>query len=181
MSDTLSPVTSLNTEQAYRDAVAEATAAAAAYYNTDLVTLDDGAYDALVRGITAAETLHPDWVCGQALSTAVAGGVSTGGDVEHTTAMLSLDNVFSDAELEDWGSSLTRRLGRDPHGFTVEPKLDGLALAARYTGGTLAQLVTRGDGQRGEDVTYAAGSIIGLPPKSPPPRWPHGGGNPTRG
>ncbi len=47
----------------------------------------------------------------------------------------------------------------------MEPKLDGLAIAARYRAGRLVQLVTRGDGTRGEDVSHAIGTIVGLPPE----------------
>ncbi|WP_374195528.1 hypothetical protein [Streptomyces sp. ISL-87] len=48
-------------------------------------------------------------------------------------------------------------------GYAVEPKLDGAAIAARYRDGRLAQLITRGDGAHGEDISHAIGSITGLP------------------
>jgi DNA ligase (NAD+) len=92
----------------------------------------------------------------------VAGG-AVSGDVPHTVPMLSLDNVFGAGQLADWAASLERRLGRPVTAWSVEPKLDGLAIAARYRGGRLTQLVTRGDGTKGEDVSHAIGTIVGLP------------------
>jgi DNA ligase (NAD+) len=92
----------------------------------------------------------------------VAGGAVVG-DVPHTVPMLSLDNVFSAEDLAGWAAGLERRLGRPVGAWSVEPKLDGLAVSARYRGGRLAQLVTRGDGVAGEDVSHAIGTIVGLP------------------
>lgn len=124
-----------------------------------MTVLDDATYDQLVRDIAATEAEHPDWAV-QASPAQVVGG--TAGDVEHSAPMLSLDNVFSAEELVEWHTSLVKRLGRDPR-YVVEPKLDGLALAARYQRGSLVQLITRGDGVHGEDVTFAAPAISGLP------------------
>ncbi|MEV4079303.1 NAD-dependent DNA ligase LigA, partial [Nonomuraea fuscirosea] len=91
-----------------------------------------------------------------------AGGAVVG-DVPHTVPMLSLDNVFGAEQLADWAAGLERRLGRPVTVWSVEPKLDGLAISARYRHGRLAQLVTRGDGTAGEDVSHAIGTIVGLP------------------
>jgi DNA ligase (NAD+) len=77
--------------------------------------------------------------------------------------MLSLDNVFSPEEFTAWTVSVARRIGHEVEQFSVEPKLDGLAIAARYSQGRLTQLVTRGDGTAGEDVSHAIGTIEGLP------------------
>ncbi len=77
--------------------------------------------------------------------------------------MLSLDNVFSPEEFTTWTASLARRIDHEVTRFSVEPKLDGLAIAARYTRGRLTRLVTRGDGTAGEDVSHAIGTIEGLP------------------
>jgi len=56
-----------------------------------------------------------------------------------------------------------RRIGRPVAAWSVEPKLDGLAVAARYRRGRLDQLITRGDGTAGEDVSHAIGTVLGLP------------------
>ncbi|WP_327321555.1 NAD-dependent DNA ligase LigA [Streptomyces sp. NBC_01210] len=147
---------------AYTEAVGTATAAAAAYYATGESTLDDDAYDRLVRGIAAYEETHPDEMSAASPTGKVAGGAVVG-DVPHTVPMLSLDNVFSAEQLLSWTASVERRIGRPVEQWSVEAKLDGLAIAARYENGRLARLITRGDGSAGEDVSHAVGTIIGLP------------------
>ena len=150
-------------ETAYLEAVTQARKAADAYYGSGESGLDDDSYDRLLRGITAWEDAHPEQIAADSPSQQVAAGVTTG-DVAHTVPMLSLGNVFSDEELTAWAASLERRLGAATvAGWAVEPKLDGVALAARYRDGRLVQLVTRGDGTTGEDVSHAVGDIAGLP------------------
>ena len=150
-------------ETAYLEAVTQARKAADAYYGSGESGLDDDSYDQLLRGITAWEIAHPGQIAADSPSQQVAAGVTTG-DVSHTVPMLSLGNVFSDEELTAWAASLERRLGGEAvAGWAVDPKLDGVALAARYRDGRLVQLVTRGDGTTGEDVSHAVGDVIGLP------------------
>ncbi|MCI3220636.1 NAD-dependent DNA ligase LigA [Streptomyces sp. NP-1717] len=147
---------------AYAVAVETATKAAAAYYATGESALDDDAYDRMVRGIAAYEEAHPDEISADSPSGKVAGGAVVG-DVPHTVPMLSLDNVFGGDEFTTWAASVERRIGRPVEHWSVEPKLDGLAVAARYETGRLARLITRGDGLAGEDVSHAIGMIAGLP------------------
>ncbi|MEU6539658.1 NAD-dependent DNA ligase LigA [Streptomyces sp. NPDC047000] len=147
---------------AYAQAVEDAVTASAAYYTGGTSALDDDAYDRLVRGIAAWEDGHPDQVLPGSPTGKVAGG-AVEGDVPHTVTMLSLDNVFSPEEFTAWTASLARRIGHEVERFSVEPKLDGLAVAARYTAGRLTRLITRGDGTAGEDVSHAIGTVEGLP------------------
>ncbi|MGW2528773.1 NAD-dependent DNA ligase LigA [Streptomyces sp. NPDC001595] len=147
---------------AYVQAVEQAAAAAAAYYQGGTSPLDDDAYDRLARAIAAYEAEHPEQVLPDSPTGKVAGG-AVEGDVPHTVAMLSLDNVFSDEEFTAWAASLARRVGHEVARWNVQPKLDGLAIAARYEGGRLTRLITRGDGSAGEDVSHAIGTIEGLP------------------
>ncbi|MEU6343314.1 NAD-dependent DNA ligase LigA [Streptomyces sp. NPDC046977] len=149
---------------AYHSAVEEALAACAAYYGDGTSPLDDAAYDVLAGRIRAYELEHPGDVREDSPTGKVGGGAAPTGDVAHTVPMLSLDNVFSGEELAKWDASLTRRLGAPAAGgYVAEPKLDGAAIAARYVDGRLVQLVTRGDGAFGEDISHAIGSIVGLP------------------
>ncbi|MFF4350289.1 NAD-dependent DNA ligase LigA [Streptomyces sp. NPDC001530] len=147
---------------AYAQAVEDAVKASAAYYAGGTSVLDDDSYDRLIRGIAVWEADHPDEVLPDSPTGKVAGG-AVEGDVPHTVAMLSLDNVFSPEEFTAWTASLARRIGHEAERFSVEPKLDGLAIAARYTRGRLTRLVTRGDGTAGEDVSHAIGTVEGLP------------------
>ncbi len=147
---------------AYADAVATATKAAAAYYAGGDSALDDDNYDRLVRAIEAYEQEHPDEVLADSPTGKVAGGAAVG-DVPHTIPMLSLDNVFSAEQFATWAAGVERRIGREVGQWSVEPKLDGLAIAARYVEGRLTRLITRGDGTAGEDVSHGIDSIEGLP------------------
>ncbi len=146
----------------YQSAVETVRRAAAAYYAGGDLTRDDGAYDALLARVAATETAHPQWIVTDSPTTLVGAGV-TGGDVPHATPMLSLDNVFDTKGLRGWVARLERTLGRASDGFTVEPKIDGMAVPARYRDGRLSQVVTRGDGRAGEDVTAQARHVAGLP------------------
>ncbi|OQQ14205.1 DNA ligase (NAD(+)) LigA [Streptomyces sp. M41(2017)] len=156
------PVAVIVDAVAYAQAVEDATKASAAYYEGGTSVLDDDAYDRLVRGIAVWEAAHPEAVLPDSPTGKVAGG-AVEGDVPHTVAMLSLDNVFSPEEFTAWTASLTRRIGHEAKAFSVEPKLDGLAIAARYEQGRLTRLITRGDGTAGEDVSHAIGTVEGLP------------------
>lgn len=140
-----------------------ALAASAAYYGDGTTPLGDDEYDGLLRAIAAYEEAHPDEALAESPTGKVAGG-AVQGDVPHSVPMLSLDNVFDAGELTEWAAGLERRLGHPVAGWCVEPKLDGLAVAARYRGGRLVQVLTRGDGLAGEDITHAADAVHGMPP-----------------
>ncbi|MFY1674602.1 NAD-dependent DNA ligase LigA [Plantactinospora sp. WMMB334] len=148
---------------AYAAAIAEIRAAAAAYYGGAELAMDDATYDGLMARVVATETARPDWKADDSPSELVAAGAGVVGDVVHSIPMLSLDNVFGEAELARWAARLDKLLGRPAAGYTVEPKIDGLAIAARYVDGRLTQVATRGDGLAGEDVTPQARRAAGLP------------------
>ena len=152
----------LSTEKDYRDAVAKAEKAASAYYDDTDLMMDDGEYDDLVKALAAAEAAHPDWGV-STITTSVAAGVSRGGDIAHSAPMLSLDNAYDDQELAEWHTRMLKVVELTDVTLCVEPKLDGLALAARYEKGRLVMAVTRGDGESGEDVTAQAKHAVGLP------------------
>ncbi|GGR81784.1 DNA ligase 2 [Streptomyces humidus] len=134
------------------------------YYGDGDSVLDDVSYDQLRRSVQAWEQEHPAEVSPDSPTGLVADGAAPVGDVAHTTRLLSLDNVFDAEGLVAWGVSVERRLGRSPKGgFTVEPKIDGAAVAARYRSGRLVQIITRGDGSHGEDISHVIGQIDGLP------------------
>ncbi|MFD4030615.1 NAD-dependent DNA ligase LigA [Streptomyces sp. NPDC058637] len=159
---TTNPAVVLADAASYAAAVEEAAQAAAAYYASGESMLDDDAYDRLARGIAAFEQEHPQEVLDASPTGKVAGGAAVG-DVPHTVPMLSLDNVFSAEQFVTWTASVERRIGRPVTAWSVEPKLDGLAVAARYQDGRLDRLITRGDGTAGEDVSHAIGTVLGLP------------------
>lgn len=161
---TTSTAADLATRDEYADAIGAALRASAAYYGSGESALDDASFDLLLGLIHAYEEQYPEHIDPASPTGKVAAGAVPAGDVAHTEAMLSLGSVFGPRELLDWEASVVRRLGAPvAGGYAVEPKLDGASLAARYRSGRLVQLVTRGDGRGGEDVSHAIGTITGLP------------------
>lgn len=149
-------------------------AASAAYYSGAGIVMDDASYDQMWRDVEATEAAHPEWSTGGPVTGKVAGG-AVSGDVPHSKPMLSLDNVFSADELGAW---LNRVAAEVPGAkFMVEPKFDGLALSLIYDNGTLTQVLTRGDGATGEDVSYCITNISNVPVTGA--RW--GDGTPFSG
>jgi DNA ligase (NAD+) len=151
------------TVEEYQAAIARVRTAAVAYYNSADLLMDDATYDALLARVTATEARWPQWREEDSPTGTVAAGVGVVGDIEHSSPMLSLDNVFGEDALRKWAVRLERLLGYPPGGYTVEPKIDGLAIAARYVDGELTLVATRGDGRAGEDVTGQARRAVGLP------------------
>ncbi|MGW8431520.1 NAD-dependent DNA ligase LigA [Curtobacterium citreum] len=145
----------------YTDAIDQAKTAALAYYDGSDEVMTDADYDALLDRIREYETANPDEVIEHGLFTAVAAGVSAGGNVTHDVPMLSLDKVTDLADIETFADRIAAAGGT----ISVEPKLDGMAFNARYENGTLVQVSTRGDGTTGEDLTdnVLKLDIAGLP------------------
>jgi DNA ligase (NAD+) len=154
-----------------------------AYHVLDQPLLADAEYDRLVRELAALEAEHPSLLTPDSPSQRVGGATSDQFQkVSHREPMLSLGNVTTDEELDEFDARVRKLLGAPPEthiDYVVEPKLDGLAVELVYQDGRFAQGATRGDGATGEDVTAnlrtirAAGGRPGIPPRlrgSPPPR-----------
>ena len=133
------------------------------YYAHDKPTLDDLEYDKLFQELTKLEIEFPILQTQDSPTMAVGGSASDMFQpVEHLQRMFSLDNVFSDEELETWFTRTEKSLGAMP-GLLCELKIDGLAIDAVYENGKLRSVATRGDGRVGEDVTYNARFIPAIP------------------
>ena len=127
-----------------------------AYFINDAPTIPDAEYDELARELRRLEEEQPELRDEHSVSRTVGAAISTTfSPVVHVEPMLSLDNVFGVEELAQWSQRVTKSLGADPEAidFSVEPKIDGLALSITYVDGGLVQAATRGDGRVGEDVT----------------------------
>lgn len=133
------------------------------YYGQDHPTLADADYDALFQELVALETQHPELVSGDS-PTQTVGGERAGmfAPVTHLERMLSLDNAFSQDELQAWVTRVIKDLGEFPP-LLCELKIDGLAVDLVYREGRLVSAATRGDGRVGEDVTYNVRFIPGIP------------------
>ena len=131
------------------------------YYNDDDPEISDYAYDRLMLRLKAIEKEYPELITKTSPTQMVGGEAKreAGVLVKHDVPMLSLQDVFSREEVEDFVDSLQQ--GLDAPEFVVEEKIDGLSLALRYENGELVRAVTRGDGiLQGEDVTENA-RVIG--------------------
>ncbi len=125
------------------------------YYVLDDPEVPDAEYDRLMRELREIEAAHPQLVTPDSPTQRVSGApASAFGEVEHRVPMLSLDNAFADEDIERFDRRIRERLGtEDPVEYSCEPKLDGLAVTLLYERGKLVRGATRGDGERGEDVT----------------------------
>jgi DNA ligase (NAD+) len=84
--------------------------------------------------------------------------------VDHLSPMGSLDKVTTDEALEKWAADVRKRLATDePVMYVTEPKIDGLAVSLVYGDGIYTRGATRGDGERGEDVTVNLRTIDAIP------------------
>ena len=151
----------------YRALVAEIAEHDRRYHGEDAPTISDGDYDKLRRRVLEIEAEHPEFVEDTSPSKRVGAKPSERfAKVRHKVAMLSLGNVFSDGEVEEFCARVRRFLGLkpdDPLAITAEPKIDGLSCSLRYQDGVLVQAATRGDGQEGEDVTANVRTIDAIP------------------
>ncbi|WP_316667420.1 NAD-dependent DNA ligase LigA [uncultured Propionibacterium sp.] len=147
-----------------------------AYYGLDAPVLTDAAYDEMMVELERLEDDFPELRTPDSPTQRVGAPQTVTGfaPVEHPQRMLSLDDVFSLDELQEWMSRTTEALGREPT-WLCEVKIDGLAIDLQYAGGALATAATRGDGRVGEDITPNARTIEAVPhrlapsPEFPPP------------
>ncbi|MGY0619680.1 NAD-dependent DNA ligase LigA [Lysobacter sp. A378] len=124
------------------------------YHVLDDAVLADAQYDRLLRELEALEAEFPA-LASEDSPTQRVGAAPSGAfaPVRHAVPMLSLANAFTEQEVADFVRRIEHKTGRDNPLFSVEPKLDGLAISLRYEHGRFVQGATRGDGATGEDVT----------------------------
>jgi DNA ligase (NAD+) len=134
------------------------------YYVLDQPAITDAEYDALMRRLQDLEAQHPGLITPDSPTQRV-GGKPREGFVKapHSAPMLSLDNALNEGELKDFDRRVRDLLRGAPYEYVAELKMDGLSMAARYSGGRLEQAITRGDGLTGEVVTENARTIRSLP------------------
>ena len=134
------------------------------YHALDDPEIPDSEYDRLMRELEALEAAHPDLQTPDSPTRRVgAEPVSAFAEVVHATPMLSLGNAFGEEELRGFDRRVRERLEIDEVEYALEPKLDGLAASLVYVDGRFERGATRGDGERGEDVTRNLRTISGVP------------------
>jgi len=144
------------------------------YYVLDDPELPDSEFDRLFRELQAIEARHPDWVTADSPTQRVgAEPMDAFPEIRHEVPMLSLGNAFEEQEARDFDRRVRELLGTDDAvDYTVEPKLDGLAVSLIYEGGVLVRGGTRGDGYRGEEITSNLRTIRQVPLRLIGEGWP---------
>ena len=134
------------------------------YYVLAEPVISDEAYDRLLRELQDLETTYP------ALQTLDSPTQRVGGSptkefatVAHTPPMLSLANSYAEEEIRDFDRRVRELLGTVVPRYTVELKIDGVAIALRYRDGVFVQGATRGDGTQGDDITGNLRTVRELP------------------
>lgn len=130
-----------------------------AYHQNDAPIVDDATYDAAKKRALELEEKFPE-LAKNGASTRVGAAVSSKfKSYRHTVPMLSISDVFSEAEVADWFNKLAT------HDIFIELKIDGVSFAARYENGVLVRGLTRGSGVAGEDITANLKTIPDIPQK----------------
>lgn len=132
------------------------------YYVENSPEISDFEFDALLRELQELEAKYPELADVNSPTKRVGSDLtSVFESVEHRFAMQSLSNTYSSEELGEWVERIVRELGEVE--FVCELKFDGTAISLTYENGVLSRAVTRGDGQRGDDVTNNVRTIGSVP------------------
>ncbi len=139
------------------------------YYQNSVSEISDYAFDVLMKELQELETKNPH-LKHQNSPTERVGGTITKNfkSVVHQYPMLSLANTYSKVELEDWQIKINKLLPNQSeinnlNEYFCEQKFDGVAISLIYENGNLKQAITRGDGQKGDDITANAKTIKSIP------------------
>jgi DNA ligase (NAD+) len=136
------------------------------YYQLARPQITDFEYDKLYRALEAAEKAHPEWILPYSPTQKIGDSKHSGFKrQEHSVPMLSLANTYSREEIGDFIERVLRLLEEDRAAFALELKMDGIAVSLLYEKGVFVRAVTRGDGQKGDDITVNAETIQSLPLK----------------
>ncbi len=134
------------------------------YYVLDSPEISDAEFDALMNELKRLEAEHPKLITPDSPTQRVGGKPREGFvKAKHSSAMLSLDNAYSEEELRDWERRVHELSGRTDIEYMCELKLDGMSLALVYNDGRLERGITRGDGSVGEDVTLNVRTVRSVP------------------
>jgi len=134
------------------------------YYVLDAPSIPDAEYDRLMRELREIEAAHPEWQSSDSPTQRVGGApLAAFASVLHAVPMLSLDNAMDAGELSEFDRRVRERLADDGIEYNAEAKIDGLAISLRYEHGVLVRAATRGDGERGEDVTANVRTVRAIP------------------
>jgi DNA ligase (NAD+) len=134
------------------------------YYEAAAPIINDREYDRLYRELLDLERQFPDLVTLDSPTQRVGGKpLKAFEQVPHLVPMLSLDNTYSEEEVESFYARMRRLLPNEKIPVVIEPKVDGVAVSLIYENGTLRQAATRGDGTVGDNITQNIRTIRSVP------------------
>lgn len=136
------------------------------YYAEQRPEISDQAYDKLYRELVDLEAAHPDLRTPDSPTQRVGNELKDGQSFEtigHRKPMLSLDNTYNEDEVRKFGERVKRLLEASQPSYSVELKIDGAAVSLWYENGIFTRGLTRGDGERGEDITRNLKTIRAIP------------------
>jgi DNA ligase (NAD+) len=134
------------------------------YHVLDDPEISDAEYDSMMQELTRLETEFPELASPDSPTVRVgAPPLAKFETAVHTMPMLSLENGFSDGDIRAFHERISRQLGTEKTVYTVEPKLDGVAVELTYEDGRLTTATTRGDGRVGEVITDNVKTIPAVP------------------
>jgi len=134
------------------------------YYVDNDPQISDAEFDALMRELRGREEAFPDLAAAESPTRRVGGRPVDGfPTVRHRSPMLSIDNVYSVEDLDEFGRRIGKLLPDRTLAYAAELKIDGLGISVLYRDGRLVQAVTRGDGVQGDEVTANVRTIRSLP------------------
>lgn len=137
---------------------------AAKYYDNDNPEISDFEYDTLMNELKSLEKEFPEFISKDSLTQKVGGTVKECfAKVEHEVPLLSLQDVFSFEEIQDFDSKIRKEYSNVS--YVVETKIDGLSVSLEYKNGEFIRGATRGNGKVGEDVTENLKTIKNIPKK----------------
>jgi len=134
------------------------------YHVLDNPSVSDAVYDGLMQELKDLENKHPELISAQSPTQRVGDALLEGfKKVQHSSRMLSLNDVFNRQDVEDWLERMDKLLPGRALEFFCDIKMDGLACTIIYENGVLTRAITRGDGTTGEDVTTNVRTIKSVP------------------
>ncbi|MEE3147246.1 MAG: NAD-dependent DNA ligase LigA, partial [Bacteroidota bacterium] len=135
------------------------------YYVLDQPQIDDYTFDQKLKELQELESKHPEYHDPNSPTLRVGGQVTKNfATVKHQYRMYSLDNSYSQEDLEDWEQRI-KKLVDGKVEYVCELKYDGASISLTYENGALVRAVTRGDGTQGDDVTNNVKTIRSVPLK----------------
>jgi DNA ligase (NAD+) len=134
------------------------------YYIQNKPEISDQEYDALMRELIDLEKKHPHLATADSPSQRIGDQPSTGfRTIAHFVPMMSIDNTYDEAEVRAFDQRVHNALDGEKPRYVLEPKVDGIAVNLRYEKGLLISAATRGDGQRGDEITSNVKTIHTVP------------------